>query len=109
MTSIVLADDHHIVRQGLRALLDAETDLTVVGEAADGLEALSLVEELAPNVLIIDLMMPKLNGMEVVKKVSQSWASTRTCATVSLDMSLKIVFWRNWCGRFMKSLKGGVI
>ena len=49
MTTIVLVDDHHVVRQGLRALLEAEPDFRVIGEAADGLEAASLVEELQPE------------------------------------------------------------
>jgi DNA-binding NarL/FixJ family response regulator len=62
ITTIVLADDHHIVRQGLRALLESETDLRVVGEAGDGLEAVHNVEALGPRVLVLDLMMPGLNA-----------------------------------------------
>ena len=71
MTTILLADDHQLVRQGLRALLDAEPDYTVVGEAANGLEVAPLVEELKPDVLIIDLMMPGLGGLEVTRRISQ--------------------------------------
>ena len=58
--SIVLADDHKVVRQGMRALLKEEPDFEVVGEAADGLETISVVEHLQPNVLLLDLSMPKL-------------------------------------------------
>lgn len=71
MTTIVLADDHHIVRQGLRSLLEAEPDFSVIGETGDGLEAAQLVERLQPDVLVLDLMMPSLNGLEVTRQVSQ--------------------------------------
>ncbi len=77
MTTILLADDHQLVRQGLRALLDAEPDYAVVGEAANGLEVAPLVEELQPDVLIIDLMMPGLNGLEVTRRISQRAPETR--------------------------------
>lgn len=69
MTTIVLADDHQIVRQGLRVLLEAEPDLSIVGETGDGLEAVDLVERLQPDVLVVDLMMPGLNGLEVTRQV----------------------------------------
>jgi two-component system response regulator NreC len=77
MTTIVLADDHHIVRQGLRSLLEAEPDFSVVGETGDGLEAARLVERLQPHVLVLDLMMPGLNGLEVTRRVSQRSPQTR--------------------------------
>ena len=71
MTSIVLADDHPIVRQGLRALLEAEAGWRVIGEASDGLSAVDMVEQLQPDVAIIDVMMPDLNGLEVVRRVKR--------------------------------------
>lgn len=71
MTSIVLVDDHPIVRQGLRGLLEAEPGWQVVGEASDGLSAVDLVEQLQPNVAIVDVMMPDLNGLEVVRRVKR--------------------------------------
>jgi DNA-binding NarL/FixJ family response regulator len=77
MTSIVLADDHPIVRQGLRALLGAEADFSIVGETGDGLEAVKLVERLAPDVLVLDLLMPGLSGLEVARQVSQLCPRTR--------------------------------
>jgi two-component system response regulator NreC len=77
MTNIVLADDHHVVRQGLRSLLAAEPDFSVVGETGDGLEAAQLVERLQPDVLVLDLMMPGLNGLEVTRRVSQRSPQTR--------------------------------
>lgn len=77
MTSIVLADDHHVVRQALRLLLAAEPDLQVVGETGDGLEASRLVEQLKPDVLVVDLMMPGLNGLEVTRQVREHCPHTR--------------------------------
>ena len=76
-TTIVLADDHHIVRQGLRALLEVEKDLHVVGEAGDGLEAVQTVEQLGPRVLVLDLMMPGLNGLDVLKQIKKRSPNTQ--------------------------------
>ena len=77
ITTIVLADDHHIVRQGLRVLLEAEPDFAVAGEAADGLAVADLVERLKPDVLVLDLMMPGLNGLDVMRQVRQRSPQTR--------------------------------
>ena len=77
MTTIVLADDHQVVRQGLRALLEAESDFTIAADTGDGLEAVNLVERLKPGVLIVDLMMPGLNGLEVTRQVSKRFPGTR--------------------------------
>ncbi len=77
ITTIVLADDHHVVRQGLRALLEAEPDFAVAGEAADGLAVADLVERLRPDVLVLDLMMPGLNGLDVMRQVRQRSPQTR--------------------------------
>ncbi|HYL79383.1 MAG TPA: response regulator transcription factor [Candidatus Acidoferrum sp.] len=76
-TSIVLADDHHIVRQGLRSLLETEEGFAVVGETGDGLKVVDLVEQLRPDVLVLDLMMPGLNGMEVTRQVAQRCPKTK--------------------------------
>ncbi|MFZ1474509.1 MAG: response regulator transcription factor [Anaerolineae bacterium] len=73
----MLADDHPIVRQGLRALLEAETDFQLVGEAGDGLEAVGLVERVKPDVLVLDLMMPGLAGFEVARQTRQRSPQTR--------------------------------
>lgn len=76
-TTIALADDHQIVRQGLRVLLEAEPDFSVVGEAGDGLAAILLVDSLRPNILLLDLMMPGLNGQEVIRTVRKRQPKTR--------------------------------
>ena len=75
--TIMLADDHALVRQGLRALLEAESDFSIVGEAGDGLETLRLLEKLQPAVLVVDVMMPALNGLEVARQVSRRFPQTR--------------------------------
>lgn len=77
MVSILIADDHDVVRLGLRRLLEAESDFAVVGEVADGLEALVQVERLRPDVLIVDLVMPGLNGVEVIRQVRKRAPETR--------------------------------
>lgn len=77
-TTVVLADDHRVVRDGLRAVLDAEPDISVVGEAADGLEVIALVDRLQPGVLVTDLMMPGLNGLDVTREVRRRSPETRT-------------------------------
>ena len=71
MITIVIVDDHQIFRQGLRALLEAESDLRVVGEASDGFEAVRLVGHLRPDILVTDLRMPGHNGIEVTKQTSK--------------------------------------
>ena len=76
-TTVVLADDHHIVRQGLRALLEAEGDFSVIGEEADGLKVVELVERLRPNVLLLDVMMPGLNGLEITRQIAKRAMQTR--------------------------------
>ncbi|MBS1811808.1 MAG: response regulator transcription factor [Acidobacteria bacterium] len=77
MTSIVLADDHPIVRRGLRSVLEAEQGFTLIGEVGEGLEAVRMVESLQPDVLITDLMMPGLTGLEVTRQVKQRVPQTK--------------------------------
>jgi DNA-binding NarL/FixJ family response regulator len=75
---VLLADDHAIVRRGLRSLLETEPGLSIVGEAADGLEALRLCEETHPDVLIVDIAMPRLNGIDVAARAQKLEPPPRT-------------------------------
>lgn len=74
--TVLLADDHPIIRQGLLRLLEAEPDIKVVGEASDGLQAVALAERWKPRVLVIDMMMPGLNGLEVLRQVKKRLPNT---------------------------------
>src|SRR5437016_5805412 len=76
-TTIVLADDHALVRQGIRALLGQIPEFIIVGEANDGLEALRLIERLQPAVLVVDVAMPNLGGLEVIRRTSRQSPETR--------------------------------
>jgi DNA-binding NarL/FixJ family response regulator len=69
---IVLADDHKLMRSGLRVLLEQQPDLTVVGEASDGRDAVALVASERPDVLVMDIGMPSLNGIEAAAQITQS-------------------------------------
>ncbi len=69
---ILLADDHTVVRDGLRALLERESDMKVVAEAADGRESVSLAETASPDVVLMDLAMPNMNGMEATRRILEA-------------------------------------
>lgn len=75
--TLVLADDHPIIRQGLHHLLEGEPDFRVIGEAGDGVEALMLIDHLKPNILVVDMMMPSLNGLEVLRQIKHISPNTR--------------------------------
>ncbi|MEK6766189.1 MAG: response regulator transcription factor [Planctomycetota bacterium] len=68
---VLLADDHTIVRQGLRALLDSQEDIEVVGEAEDGRQAFEKTKELIPDIVVIDITMPNLNGIEATRQIKK--------------------------------------
>jgi DNA-binding NarL/FixJ family response regulator len=74
---VIVADDHHLVRQGIRALLEKADDIKVVGEAADGQEAVELVERLTPNVLVMDMAMPRLSGNQAIGRVRALGVATQ--------------------------------
>ena len=76
--NIVLADDHVLVRDGIKALLEDEQDIVVIDEASDGREALKVIEKNKPHLLIVDIRMPYLNGIEVVQEIKQRHPDVKT-------------------------------
>ena len=82
-TTIVLADDHSLVRDGIRALLESESDLEVIGEASDGREAIDMVAKQNPDLLIIDIRMPEMNGIEAVERLN-----AQNCDVKSIILSM---------------------
>lgn len=77
MVNIVLADNNQAIRKGLRALLASEPDFTIVGEAENGLEALEIVRSTLPDIIILDLIMPRLSGLEVARCLCRDYPETR--------------------------------
>lgn len=75
--TVLLADDHDVVRKGMKMLLEDEEDVKVVGEASDGLDAIEKVGILLPNVVILDLTMPKMNGIEAAKAISTEYPAVK--------------------------------
>ena len=80
---VVLTDDHAIVRKGVRALLSTERDIQVVGDASDGAEAVAQAEALCPDVILMDLMMPKLDGIEATRQITAKLPGTRVLVLTS--------------------------
>ncbi len=77
MIKILLVDDHTLIRQGVRKILEEEQDFEIVGEAGNGLEALDIMEVKTPDIVIMDLMMPEMTGMETLKKINELEISTK--------------------------------
>lgn len=84
-TNVVIADDHPRVRAGIRNLLENAPDIVVVGEAENGIEAISLVEKLSPDVLVVDMEMPHLNGNEVAARLREKGSQVRILALSAHD------------------------
>jgi DNA-binding NarL/FixJ family response regulator len=87
---LVMADDHEVVRRGLRMLLEAQSGWEVIAEAADGKQALKEVLEMAPDVTILDIRMPSLNGLEVAREIIKSGSKTRILI-LSIDESDEMI------------------
>ncbi|MEO7145640.1 MAG: response regulator transcription factor [Bryobacteraceae bacterium] len=85
MIRILIADDHPIVRDGLRKLLSLEEDFEIVGEAGDGREVLDTVDELSPDVLLLDLRMPNMDGLSALQALQQSNKKTRVIVLTASD------------------------
>jgi len=84
MIRVLITDDHGVVRQGLRMFLTLDPDIEVVGEAENGEEALSMVRELHPNVVLMDLLMPVMNGMEATKAIRSEMPDVEVIALTSV-------------------------
>lgn len=84
--SVLVADDQGIVRAGFAAVIDAEEDMTVVGEAADGAAAVQLAEELVPDVVVMDVRMPELDGITATRIITARQATTRVLVLTTFDL-----------------------
>jgi len=87
---VLIVDDHQVVRQGLRTFLELQDDLVVVGEAADGLAAVDLVRQLAPDVVLMDLVMPRLDGVEATRQVRSLGLPVQVIALTSFAEDDKV-------------------
>ena len=83
---LVIADDHHLVRSGLRGMLDVHDDLEVVGEAADGAAVLDVAAELRPDVVVMDIRMPRLDGIEATRRLRQREGSPHVLVLTTFDL-----------------------
>lgn len=91
MINVIIADDHNLVREGIRALLEKAEDINVIGEAENGQEAVDLVQELRPDVLVMDIAMPGMNGIQALEQLREKAVSTQV---VILSMYADEIFVR---------------
>ena len=77
MVRVIVADDHHLVRQGIRMLLEKAEDIVVVGEAENGQEAVELAESLAPDIAVMDISMPRMNGIQATEQIHTRFPNTQ--------------------------------
>ncbi len=91
MTTIILADDHQVLREALRLLLETQTDFHVIAETGDGLEALQLTEKHKPDVLIADMMMPGLSGLEVARRTKRLFPAVKVIVLSMHDTESYVV------------------
>ena len=82
---LLLADDHVITRQGIRRLLEDEADLEVIGEASNGEEAVHMATEMKPDVILMDIAMPKLNGIEATRQIKLTFPTTAVLVLSAYD------------------------
>ncbi|MDX2541855.1 response regulator [Streptomyces sp. WI04-05B] len=90
-TRVVVADDQVLVRTGFRMIIDARDDLEVVGEASDGQEAVRLTRELAPDVVLMDVRMPVLDGIEATRRIAESASGARVLVLTTWDVDAHVV------------------
>ncbi len=87
---ILIADDHAIVRKGIRALLSTEPDIEVIGEAGNGAEAVALAQKMSPDVILMDLVMPKVDGIEATRQISEQQPGARILVLTSFAADDKV-------------------
>src|SRR5579859_1012509 len=83
MISVVIVDDHAVVRQGLRSMLESQADITIVGESGDGEQAIITATELLPDVMLLDLLMPKVDGITAIREIKRLIPSTQIVVLTS--------------------------
>lgn len=102
---LILADDHNIMLHGLIKAIELESDMTVIGHAADGLSAVQLVKQLTPDIVLMDIAMPELNGIEATRHISKQYPKTKVIA-LSMYSSKKYIqemFRAGACGYVLKN------
>jgi NarL family two-component system response regulator LiaR len=106
---VLLAEDHAIVREGTRELIQHESDMEVVGEASDGQEAIELADRLHPDVVIMDIAMPKLNGIEATKRIKMLHPTTAVLVLTAYDNDQYIfaLLEAGAAGYLLKNVRGG--
>ncbi len=102
---ILLVDDHQVVREGLRRMLELETDFQVVGEAAEAKEALTQVELLSPEVILMDIKMPKVDGIELTRQITQKHPSSKIIMLTLYDEYLTQAIEAGAVGYVLKDIK----
>ena len=90
-TKVLLVDDHPVVREGLRGMIDAEDDLTVVGEAGSGAEAIAMAESLRPDVILMDLRMPDVDGVTATERILAALPQTRIVVVTTYESDTDIL------------------
>jgi len=90
MIKVLIADDHQVVRQGLRTFLELHEDILIVGEAVDGIEAVNLARELTPDVILMDLVMPQLDGISAIKQIKELDEPPQVIALTSFTEDEKV-------------------
>lgn len=82
---VLIVDDQRLMRDGLRTLIELETDLDIAGEAADGLEAITAYRDLGPDIVLMDVRMPNLNGVEATRRIKADWAEANILILTTFD------------------------